>query len=263
MKKFNFKTILIALGVLILFSCLIYRDILEERNVTTAKNIEKEMKETAHEKVQAWVSYYKKDPYLILSSNPYAYFDNEKFQEVINLGPEYMPHILREIEHEDGASQAVWAIRDISKAKSLPKYVTTRECASVWNSYVEAFPAKFDKLKEELYYEADPEKLKAKSEEIRALGFLILPLIAAENNSKLDEIAKELFKENIKQLSYYEIKAKNLQGEDITLEEKADIKLKNYKKIIKLNKNLRNLELYKINKYGRKEKTEEYNGGDS
>ena len=246
MKKFNFKVILLILGGLILCSGLIYKNILEKKNITIAKNIDKEMKETAHEKIQAWVSYYKKDPYLILSSNPYVYFDNEEFKEVLNLGPEYIPYILREIEHEDGASQAVWAIRDISKAKSLPKYVTTPECASVWNSYVEAFSAKFDKLKKELYSETDPEKFRFKAEEVKALGFLALPFIAAENNSKMDEIAKQMFKENIKQLSYFEIKAEKLQSEDISLKEKADIKLKDYKKLIKLNKNISNLELYKI-----------------
>lgn len=263
MKKLNFKVIFLILGVLILCSGLIYQNILEEKSITTAKNIDKDMKKTAQEKIRAWVSYYKKDPYLILSSNPYAYFDNEKFKDVLNLGPEYIPYLLREIEHEDGASQAVWAIRDISKAKSLPKYVTTPECASVWNSYVEAFSAKFDKLKKELYSEANPEKFRLKAEEIKALGFLALPFIASEDNSKMDEIAKQLFKENIKQLSYFEIKEEKLQSEDISLEEKADIKLKDYKKLIKLNKKISNLELYKINKYGRKEKTEEYNGAAS
>lgn len=105
----------------------------------------------------------------------------------------------------------------------------------------------FNTLKRELYSETDPDKINIKSKELKDLGYLVLPFIVEENNTKMDTIAKQLFRENIKQVSYSEFKIGSSESESATLEEKVNSKLKSYKELMKINKNIKNLDLFKIN----------------
>jgi hypothetical protein len=205
------------------------------------------MKITANQKVQNWITYYESNDKILMSSSPYAYIQNEKFEEIKNLGPEYLPYILKEIEQESFAVFALWGIKDISKAVNLPKWDSDGECVRIWNQYVESFPERLNKLKKELYSETDPDKINTRSKELKELGYLALPFIVEENNTRMDIIAKELFRENIKQVSYAEFKAGTSQNANTTIEEKVNSKLKNYRELIKVNENIKNIDLYKIN----------------
>jgi hypothetical protein len=205
------------------------------------------MKLTVKQKMQDWINYYESDSNILMSSSPYAYIQNEKFEDIKNLGPEYLPYILKEVEQNQFAVFALWGIKDISKAVNFPKWYSDDECVRTWNQYVERLPEKFNKLKEELYSETDSEKIKLKSKGLKELGYLALPFIVNENNSKMDNIAKQLFRENINQISYSEIKSSNSQSKNVTLEEKVNTKLQNYRELMKANENIKNIDLYKVN----------------
>lgn len=242
-KKLNLKVVLITFSIITLgiFAGFKYTQTL------TSRNIDNEMKSLVNKKVQAWITYYESNDRILMSSNPYAYLQNEKFEEIKNLGPEYMPYILKEIGENPAAVFALWEIKDISKAYNLPKWDSDDQCVSIWNQYVESFPEEFNKLKKELYSETDPKKIKLKSQEIKDLGYLALPFIVEENNERMDTIAKQLFRDNINQVSYSESNMNSPQSENTTIEEKIDSKLKNYKALVELNKNIGSLNKFKIN----------------
>lgn len=244
LKKPSFKIILAIFCTIILgaFICVRFAQ------VSASRNIDSEMSKIAAEKVKGWIDYYKADDKILLSGSPIAYIKNDKFEEIINLGPEYLPYVMKEIEKDPFAVSALWGLKDISKAKSLAIGESDGQCVQLWNSYVNELPEKFNKLKKELYEASDSELIKQKTQEIVDLGYLALPLMADENNSKMDKVLMEFFKDNFNHKYYWVLGERELQKIDTDKEKKINAIIKNYKELNKKNKKLKNMEFYKINR---------------
>lgn len=225
-KKFNLKVGVTASFILILGLFLGFKIV----QVSAANNIDNEMKIEASQKVQAWIEYYKSNDSILKSSSPYAYIKNDKFQEIKNLSPEYLPYILREIESEPSAVFALWGLKEITKVKDLPNWDSDDQCVSIWNSYIENLPLKFNEIKEDLYATNDEEKIKIKTQEIVDLGYPALPLIMEEDNIKMKEVKEILFKQNYKEND----------------EEKINEKIDHYKEVMKKNTKIKGLQSLKI-----------------
>jgi hypothetical protein len=198
--------------------------------VSSVNDIDSEMKNEVSQKVQAWIEYYKSNDTILRSSSPYSYLDNDKFEEIKNLGPEYLPYILREIENDPGAIFALWGLEGITKVKDLPKWDSDDQCVSIWNSYIDNLHSKINEIKKDLYSTTDAEKIKVKTQEIVDLGYPVLPLIIEEDNIKMREVEKALFKQNIK------------MNDEATINKK----ILDYKALMKKNNKIKGLESFKI-----------------
>lgn len=131
--------------------------------VSSVNDIDREMKNEVSQKVQAWIEYYKSNDAILRSSSPYSYIDNDKFEEIKNLGAECLPYILRQIENDPAAIFALWGLEGITKVKDLPKWDSDDQCVSIWNNYLDNLPSKFNEIKEDLYSTIDAEKNKNKN----------------------------------------------------------------------------------------------------
>jgi hypothetical protein len=226
-KKSNFISG-ITVSVLLILGLFLYFKFMQ---VSPTNDIDSEMKNQVSQKIQAWIEYYRSKDAIMMSSAPYSYIENDKFQEIENLGPEYLPYILREIENEPSAVFALWGLNGIAKVKDLPIGDSDPQCVSFWNNYIENLPSKLNELKEDLYSTNNTEKIKLKTQEIVDLGYPVLPLIMEEDNIKMKEVEKALFKqENIK----------------INDEETINKKINAYKKLMKSNHKIKYLDSYKF-----------------
>ena len=227
-NKFNLKGKVTASFILVLGLFLCFKLI----QVSATNNIDREMKNEVSQKFQAWIEYYKSNDTILKSSSPYSYIENDKFEEIKNLSPEYLTYILREIENEPSAVFALWGLKGISKVKDLPKWDSDDQCVSIWNSYIENLPLKFNEIKKELYTTVDAEKIKLKTQEIVDLGYPALPLIMEEDNIKMEAVKEILFKQNSNEND----------------EEKANKEIAHYKEVLKKNTKIKELESFKINR---------------
>jgi hypothetical protein len=243
-KKLNFKgrivasfILILGLGLLLCFKLV---------RVSATNDIDSEMKNQVSQKVQAWIAYYSSKDSIMMSSAPYSYIENDKFQEIKNLGPEYLPYILKEIENEPAAVFALWNLREITKVKDLPDWDSDVQCVSIWNNYIDNLPSKLNELKEDLYAATDEQEIKIKTQEIVDLGYPVLPLIIEEDNIKMDEVEEALFAENINEISYENLNKDNKENIKINDEAIINKKIHDYKVLVKKNKKIKELESFKI-----------------
>lgn len=240
-KKFNIKTSVTA-SVILIFGLLLYLKFLQ---ASAVNDIDNEMKNEVSQKIQSWIAFYKNNDSILRSSSPYTYINNDKFEEIKNLSPEYLPYILREIENEPSAIFALWGLNEITRVKHLPRWDSDDQCVSIWNNYIETLPSKFNELKEDLYSTTDEQKIKLKTQEIVDLGYPVLPLILKEDNIKIKEIEKALFMQSITEVSYEKANKEELENIKTNEEEKINEKINAYKYLMKYNK-IKGLEAFKI-----------------
>ncbi len=169
-------------------------------------NRNKEMQETVDNLTANWGKAMSNDISILSSSNPTVYLNLPEFKKIKDLGPEYLPYIIKEIENENQI--LAWGMGDNTKAKINEQWETSEQWLSLWNKHLENLPDKFNEIKESIKNDKSEKNLNKQKVELMNLGLPALPYIldSIDTDNKDDSIEKIMQEATREILSDKEVK---------------------------------------------------------
>lgn len=209
--KGNKKLLITGLALVLVLVCIsttiFALPIIKENN----KN--KEMQETVENLTINWGKAMSNDVSILSSSNPTVYLNSPEFKKIKDLGPEYLPYIIKEIEN--GNQILAWAMGDITKAKINEQWETSGQWLSLWNKHLEILPDKFNEIKESIKNDKSESNLNKQKVELMNLGLPALPYILDSIDTDIeDDSIEKVMKEATKEL---------LSDKEVKLPEESNI----------------------------------------
>ncbi|MFZ5988130.1 MAG: hypothetical protein ACOYWZ_13530 [Bacillota bacterium] len=146
-------------------------------------NTDTVLRQEVDRRIQEWQDYCNQDILIASEANIKGKYENDKFEAIASLGPEYIPYLIEVIEKDSGITgySLVAAVQRISKV-SLKEWDRTTVWLGMWNKHLKTVSIKINELKE-AFKQNNTKNIELKMEDVKKLGIPAVPYLIQEIKS--------------------------------------------------------------------------------